>query len=514
MTTRRLPTGWRIRLFLTCWVIYVAHFATDVVREHYLVMSMVERGSFALDPYYGLHVDIFQNPPQAKVQGAHHGANPGISMIAAIPYAALRPLVDVVVARELAGRAPADSAVYRDNRPRRVAFYGEIRRRGLDVRFGLVSAITQAFTMAPLTAGLVVAMAELLVVLGLAAPLALTGALVFAFGTPVFFRTAYLNQNLAIAILSFAAFLVLWNPGRRTRWGPTGRVVLAGFLGGLCLLNDYSGGLALALLGVYACWNRFAAASFPAAIRTGLWYTLGALGPIFALAYYQWASFGNPFLPPQHWMAPVEWIDVGYQGVGGFVPDLFSRLLTDPRFGLFVVAPALALALAAPFLRRFPLPRAELLFCLSMALVFVLFFSTVQYTRLQWVTGFRYLTPVLPFLFLPAFLVGIRLPRLLALVLGLGSVGLTWAQAMVRDQGTVFRNLTRLFVEGFQLPWLTTLGKLSAQYSPWLEGRPSPSPVFALVAVVVATIWLIRSPLDPVKGDPAGTELATPPPGE
>lgn len=511
MTARGMPLGWRVRLFLTCWVIYVAHFATDVVREHYLVMSMVENKTFSLDPYYGLHVDIFQNPPEARVQGAHHGANPGISMIAALPYAALRPLVDVVVERELASRPPADSVIYRDDRPRRVAFYGEIRERGLDIRFGLVSAITQVFTMAPLTAAMVVAMADVLLILGLTAPLVFTGALLFAFGTPVFFRTAYLNQNLAIAVLAFAAFLLLWNPGRRVRWGPTGRVVLAGFLGGLCLLNDYSGGLALALLGVYACWTRFATDSFPAAIRTGLWYTLGALGPILALWYYQWASFGHPFLPPQHWMAPVEWIEVGYQGVGGFVPELFFQLLIDPRFGLFVVAPALALALAAPFLRRFPMPRAELLFCLSMALVFVLFFSTVQYTRLQWVTGFRYLAPIVPFLFLPAFLVGVRLPRLVAVALGLGSLGLTWGLAMVRDQGTVFRNLMRLFVEGFQLPWLTTLGKLAAQYSPWLEGRPSPLPAFALVAIAVAAIWWIRSPMDPVKADPTGTELATPP---
>ena len=30
------------RLFLTCWIIYVIHFATDFVREHYLVVSIAE----------------------------------------------------------------------------------------------------------------------------------------------------------------------------------------------------------------------------------------------------------------------------------------------------------------------------------------------------------------------------------------------------------------------------------------------------------------------------------------
>ena len=75
--------GWR--LFLTCWLVYVVHFATDFVREHYLVVSIVEDHSFRLDKYYGLHVDIFQNPPNAPHGGAHHGANPGISMVGGRP---------------------------------------------------------------------------------------------------------------------------------------------------------------------------------------------------------------------------------------------------------------------------------------------------------------------------------------------------------------------------------------------------------------------------------------------
>ncbi len=94
----------RIRLFLTCWILFCLHFATDFVREHYLVASIAEDATFDLGKYYGLHEDIFKNPPNAPHGGVHHGANPGISMLAAIPYAAFRPLVDRVVARVLAGR--------------------------------------------------------------------------------------------------------------------------------------------------------------------------------------------------------------------------------------------------------------------------------------------------------------------------------------------------------------------------------------------------------------------------
>jgi len=147
-----MPGALRLRLFLSCWLVYVLHFATDFVREHYLVVSIVEDRSYGLDKYFGLHVDIFQNPREAKVQGAHHGANPGISMVAALPYFVLRPAVELVVRRELAARqARGDtSAVYRDDRPRRVEFYRQARRQGLDVRFGLVGAISTVFCMAPL----------------------------------------------------------------------------------------------------------------------------------------------------------------------------------------------------------------------------------------------------------------------------------------------------------------------------------------------------------------------------
>ncbi|HEV8124163.1 MAG TPA: hypothetical protein VGP80_07980, partial [Gemmatimonadales bacterium] len=85
------------RLFLTAWLVYVVHFATDFVREHYLVLSIVDDHAFRLDPYADLHVDIFWNPDSATVKGAHHGANPGVSMLAAVPYFLFKPAVDLVV---------------------------------------------------------------------------------------------------------------------------------------------------------------------------------------------------------------------------------------------------------------------------------------------------------------------------------------------------------------------------------------------------------------------------------
>jgi hypothetical protein len=194
-------------------------------------------------------------------------------------------------------------------------------------------------------------------------------------------------------------------------------------------------------------------------------------------------------------MAPVPWIDVGYKGVGGLSPELLRMLLVDPRFGLFVASPIMLLALVAPFLpaRVSFLPRRVMIFCLVLTLAFVLFFGTVQYTRLQWVTGIRYIAPVLPFLFLPTAAVLLRLPRAIAWGLALMSFVVSWSVAMVRSQGTVLENVERVFLGGFQLPWLTVLSKTAAQYAPWLSDI-SPLPLLVLLGVTIYAIWTIRDP--------------------
>jgi hypothetical protein len=49
-------------------------------------------------------------------------------------------------------------------------------------------------------------------------------------------------------------------------------------------------------------------------------------------------------------------------------------------------------------------------------------------------------------------------------------------------------------IDGFQLPWMTVLSKMSTQYAPWLQGRASALPVMLLSAVVIALIWRGSNP--------------------
>ena len=102
------PAPWRFstrgiaaRLFLTCWLIYILHFATNTVREIYPALAIGDHCSFRVDEYANLHPDLFEKPSY----GWHINNNPGASMVAAIPYAVFSPLVNRIVARVQQQRA-------------------------------------------------------------------------------------------------------------------------------------------------------------------------------------------------------------------------------------------------------------------------------------------------------------------------------------------------------------------------------------------------------------------------
>lgn len=479
------------KLFATCWLIFVLHFATDIVREHYLSFSLAEDYSFRMDKYLGLHVDIFDTPEY----GAHIGNNPGVSMFGAIPYWLARPAIDRIVATVNARRAPSatDKPVYDDPRPRRVEFYSKVYQRGLDIQFGLAAIVIQALFMAPLSALSAVVVLRTLSHAGLSIQMSLFGAFLYALGTPIFFRTAYLNQNLFIAHLLLFGFVALWRPGGSPNRRGATTCAAVGFMGGLALLSDYSGGLVLAWLGVYAAWKAWESGGWAKVRSSSLAYAAGAAGPIALLLFYQWRSFGSPWYPGQHYMPPVDWIEVGYQGVGGPEWRLFQMLLFDSRFGLVVACPVLALALVGfvqAFRRSAWLPRAEALFLGGFSLAFVVFFSAVQYTQLQWVTGIRYLVPVIPSLFLLAFVFIAKLPGPILYPIAVLAFAQSWCVSMVRAT-EIQDSVARVLLGGFQLPWMNVLAKMAPQYLTFLgPGQQlSPLPLFTICAVLLYGIW-------------------------
>ena len=490
--------GTAMRLFLTCWLIFVLHFASNTVREIYLALAIGDHLSFRVDDYANMHPDLFEK----KGYGWHIGANPGASMVGAIPYALARPVIDRVVsraneARRASGRT--EPPAYNSPWPMAREFYRESWRRGYDLKFGLGAFVMQAFAMAPISALGVTGMFFLLRRLFASDRTALWLSVLYAFGTPVFFRAGYLNHNMMLGHVAFLGLLAMWNPGEAA-WGSTRlRYFLGGLAGGTALLFDYSG--VVLLLGLFFYGLGKARQKTPAlsdTMREGLFYVLGTLPPVFLLWFYQYASFGNALLPGQHWMPPVEWIEQGYQGFGLPQFELLRLLAIDYRYGLFTTCPLFLLALAAPWLDRGArrvLPRFETAFLLLLFVAFWLFCGGINYTRLQFNTGIRYMAPVFPFLFVPAAAALMRLPKPAVFAIGVLSIAQAWCVAMYRD---VERGLglldpvLRVFFGGFTLPVLGVLARMGSQYGDYFSQGVSPLPLFALSAVLLYGLWSPR----------------------
>ncbi|MFB3903299.1 MAG: hypothetical protein ACE15E_07590 [Acidobacteriota bacterium] len=477
-----------LALFLTCWLVYSLHFATNTVREIYPALSLGDHLSFDVSEYAGMHPDIFELPGR----GAFINNNPGASILAAVPYAVFRPAIDLTVkrVRERRDRAPRVSAKYKTIYPMAQDFYREARARGFDVKFGLAAAVMHSLLMAPLSALSVVLMfTTLRTVTGNRLP-ALLSALLYAFATPVFYRTAQLNHNLLLAHFAFFAFLLLWRPGRRPGDGQRPRYFLAGLLAGWTVVFDYSGVVALLALAAYALVRRFQLSESLKSRSDLPWFTAGVLLSLMVLLGYQWACFGNPIYPAQHYMPVTPLSPNGYQGIDWPSVRLLWETAFSARFGLFTSAPLLLLALVpwAWTIARRMIGSLQTLFVLCFVLGFFVFCAMNQYGLLQFNTGVRHVVPVVPFLFLLVPGILTRLPAWIAATVSILATYWSWCLAMYRDveQGRgIIESIIQVTLSGPRLPWAKTL-----------EGMgylPSQVPILPLFFLAAVTIWLIWS---------------------
>lgn len=494
-----LRHGTAVRLFLTVWLVYALHATTNVVRETYLAIALGERLSIRVDEFLGLHPDLFE----IEGRGAFINNNPGASMLGAVPYALARPAIDLLLRLKPELESPKPPATYDDPRPNRTRFMNEARARGLDVKLGLAALSTGIGLMAPLGAAAAVLMFLFLRTRLGNARTALWLALLYAFGTPVFFRSAFLNQNAILAHLTLGAYAVLaWPAGDGAA---ARRAAGAGFLLGTGLLCDFSAAPLLVAFGGWLLVTSAIRGGAAGALRAAAAFGLGAAGPIAVLLAYQWAAFGNPLLPAQAYMPPTEYSVRGWNGFFWPAPELLWRNLLDPRYGLFAFAPMLAAALAAPFLRRRPggPDAAGLALILTASGALYLFVSSVQFAYLQHNTGVRYMVPAAPLLFLALLPVLLRLPRPALWLLVLPTIVVSWSTAMARED--VITSIGRIFLRGFELPVLTVLEKMASGYMPALAGGTSPLPLFLLAGAVIWLLWRGHATTEPppLTGAPA-----------
>jgi hypothetical protein len=489
-----------LRLFLTVAIVYAVHFSSNVVRESYLAISLGETLSVRVDDYLGLHPDLFEIPGR----GGYINNNPGASMLGAIPYALARPVIAGILRAKPELARPKPPATYDDARPNREHFMNQARSRGLDVKLVLAAAAMQVGLMAPLGG-----LAAVIVFLFLRARLrdsrlALWLALLYAFGTPIFFRSAFLNQNAIVAHCVLFAYVLLagMRPRARGETASAREVAGAGALLGVALLTDYSALPFIVAFGIWALAVPWRASGVSGAARAATYMALGALGPIALLLGYQWAAFGSPWFPAQRYM-PATFLSVrGWNGFSVPSPELFWRNFLDPRYGLFVFSPMLAAALAAPFLRRErggP-TRTELAVIFGATALLLLFSSANQFAFLQWNTGVRYMVPAAPLLFFALVPVLLRAPRWTVWTLVLLTITVSWSVSMTREN--VPTALAQVLVGGFTLPILIVIRKTASGYAEFVsQTGVSPLPLFTLVGVTLWLLWRgVRFP--PVEADP------------
>ena len=371
------------RLFITCWMVYALHFATNIVREIYLGISLGDSATFRVDEFAGMHPDLFEK----EGYGWHINNNPGASMIGSIPYLFNKWWINQIVIHEKTKRIGSEPPHYDSPWPMAREFYAEAWRRGLDLKLGLAAMVMQIFCMAPISALGVVLMYAVLKNILASDRAALWLSLLYAFGTPIFFRTGTLNQNLLTAHSIFTGFILLWNPGEIIKWPLRLRIFLAGLAGGICVLLDYSGVVLLAVLLTYCLIKNSTAETHRRRVNSLMTYCCGALPALVLLGFYQWKSFGNPFYPPQYHMPSLNpYAETGFHGYVGVQPHLLWALLFDYRYGLFLSCPILLLSFPLFRIRRNTIPKLEQWFLFVFFLAMWIFFSGVNYANLQFNT--------------------------------------------------------------------------------------------------------------------------------
>lgn len=446
------------KLFLTCWIIYALHWAPWLVREHYPAITLAESGTLNVERFEAWSTDIFRSAQG----GAYINNNPGTSVAGALPVFLARPLLREALTRSKAIAPPRRSDA-------EVPLVRAAASRSL-LYFMLVVFLTAAGLMAPVSALAAALLGRRLAEGGIDTSRAAIAALVYAFGTPVFFRTSYLNHNLLVCQLGLIAFLLVWRKPHTP-----GRLFAAGLLAGYAVLCDMTGILLAGTLGLYLALENW---------RKAMPFVAGLAPGAVALVAYQAVAFGNPLLPAQHHMTATAITSHGYRGFAWPSPALAWANFFDPRFGLFVFNPLLIAAFAAPFVRgvRYRVPRRETTWIYAYFAIFVVFCAANHYSWLQWNTGMRYLVPVVPGLLLLSLQTIQALPRRLGVVLIGLSVAENWILAMTYVDSPL--SIGRAIREGLELSWLREVRANGFMTSPAWS-----TPVWLSAAGLL--IWLI-----------------------
>lgn len=215
---------------------------------------------------------------------------------------------------------------------------------------------------------------------------ALLGALAYAFGTLVLpYGASIWGHATAAACLLVALCLAWWPSGVRWPW-------LAGTLGGLAVLIEYSAAFGLAAVAVALLMRRVS-------WRERISFGVGALLPLLVLLLYHHVVFGNFLITATARGNPIFREPGRAFGVlGGVEWHALWGLLFSRWRGLFLYCPVLLFAFVGCWQRWRGGRRALVAACLVAFSASVLFVASFNAWWGGWASGPRYLIVAIPLL--------------------------------------------------------------------------------------------------------------------
>lgn len=469
-------------------LILLLHFnprAAGSDRFVYLVMSLVERASINIDAYYSQTIEL-------SYKHGHYfiNTNPGLSFLAAPSW--------YVVGR-LLGLSPL-RGIFDNER----------------LHFFVAHFVSFATTTALFTTICSMLLARLVFTITSDHKRAILASLLYAFGTPVFFYSTRLQQNVVIASFTCALFTLTFHPEVLGKIFHRFRLIAIGFLSGLGLFVDLSMLPFLLILAVPLAMEMKSA-------RNIILTIVASLPPVGALMLYQYTAFGNFFLPAQAYLVDLS-TSVHSAGFLGLQEPDFSQFfgyLFSLKNGLFIYAPftlwclwwllsCRKKGLAENILNFTSAERWTIMGTFFAYLLYAAAVPSSQYTGF----GPRYLLPVIPLLCY-VFASGVKeRPGLLIRVL----VGVSFVVNVAGAQRGIDTDNV-LFVLGlFALsgPWLPILDWVRAELPQAFGFSPSmlsPLGLLVLLKASIAVLWLPSWTLERRLWAHPGNELGVDVPG-
>jgi hypothetical protein len=340
----------------------------------------------------------------AYTNGHYYSVKPPGLVLATLPlYRALDAAGADRLAHEARIRAESGGGAPWAARTLPVAQYGYSVERAISARQTIADDAPMAWALGLL--GVLVPAVALLVLVARGAERIAPGtgvatAITLGTGTLVLpFSTMYFSHILA-ALLSFAAFVLVWRARER---GPSARnLALAGLLAGLAVVCEYPLAITAGIVGLYALMPRAAGR-----VRRALAYGGGVAVGVAPLLAYQWWAFGSPLhlayddaiaKTGLSGHAEIGLNDDGFFGITVPRPEAALELLFSGR-GLLTLAPVLVPAIAGVVaLRRGGRHRAEATAIAAIALVYFVYNAGYWLPLGGGSPGPRFLIPALPFL--------------------------------------------------------------------------------------------------------------------